>query len=312
MDFDIIDEVKPRFQLQSGPLASDVDEKELNRVLIGVCSSVGVLFLALSWFQTGLFQFLCFWLALSLVVGPFAPVALTGGSCRVGTGELLPDLEPVEEVSAEPEKRIKGYNRRSDASAGKASSRENLMASPALLSKTDANGTAANSLVAQQPKIGAEKEWTGEEIELLRKQLVKFPRGTLQRWDVVSEVFAGSHSTEDVIKMSKLLGEKKFSDGDSYAKFLAQRKGGEKSIDSPLSQRWEGDLADAKNGVKPDWTETEDMALVAALKTFPKDTLKRWDKVADVVPGRSKAQCFKRFSELRESFRNSKADQGLE
>lgn len=303
MDFDIIDDVKPRFQLQSGPDASDVEEKELNRVLVGVCSSVGVIFLALSWFQTGVIQFLCFWLALSLVVGPFAPVALTGGHCRVGAGELLPDLEPVEEVSAEPEKRSKGYNRRSDANAGKAS----VMPSPALVSKTDANGTANSLTVAQQPKSGAEKEWTGEEIELLRKQLVKFPRGTLQRWDVISEVFAGSHPTEDVIKMSKLLGEKKFTDGDSYAKFLAQRKGGEKIIDSPLSQRWEGE--DQANG---NLTETEDKALVSALKTFPKDTMKRWDKVADAVPGRSKAQCFKRFSELRESFRNSKVDQGLE
>lgn len=306
MDFDIIDDVKPRFQLQSGPLASDSEDKELNRVLIGVCSSVGVLFLALSWFQTGIFQFLCFWLALSLAVGPFAPSALTGGSCRVGAGELLPEPEPVEEVSSEPEKRIEGSNRRFDANAA---SRESLAPYPAPVSKPEVNGIAAST---QQAKTGADKEWTGEEIELLRKQLVKFPRGTLQRWDVVSEVFAGSHSTEDVIKIAKLLGEKKFADGDSYAKFLAQRKGGEKSIESPLSQRWEGDFADATYELKSDWTETEDMALVAGLKTFPKDTVKRWDKVADVVPGRSKAQCFKRFSELRESFRNSKVDQGLE
>ena len=309
MDFDILDEVKPRFQLQSGPVVSDVEEKELDKVLIGVCSSVAVILLALSWFQTGILQFLSLWLALSLVAGPFAPVALTGGICRVGAGELLPDLEPTEQVPAEPEKRTKGYSRRSDATVGRISSRENVMSSPAVVSKNDVNGTA-NSVVAQHSKSGAEKEWTGEEIELLRKQLVKFPRGTLQRWDVVSEVFAGSHSTEDVIKMSKLLGEKKFTDGDSYAKFLAQRKGGDQSIDSPLSQRWEGDQTDASNG---SWTETEDKALVSALKTFSKDTPKRWDKVADAVPGRSKAQCFKRFTELRDSFRNSKiADQGLE
>ncbi|KAG0583647.1 hypothetical protein KC19_3G151700 [Ceratodon purpureus] len=311
MDFDIIDDVKPRFQLQSGPLESDVEEKELNKVLIGVCSSVGVVFLALSWFLTGILQFLSFWLALSLVAGPFAPAALTGGNCRVGAGELLPDPEPVEEVLAEPEKRTKGHNRRSDATSGRVPSKESLMSSPAVVSKDDANGTA-NSVVAQQSKSGAEKEWTGEEIELLRKQLMKFPRGTLQRWDVVAEVFAGSHSTEDVIRMSKLLGEKKFTDGDSYAKFLAQRKGGDKVIDSPLSQRWEGDQGDASNGTKSDWTETEDKSLVSALKTFPKDTPKRWDKVAEAVPGRSKAQCFKRFSELRDSFRSSKVDQALE
>jgi hypothetical protein len=289
MDFDIIDDVKPRFQLQSGPVGGDAEETEKSRVLIGVCSSVGVVFLAASWFTFGLLNFLCLWLALSLFIGPFAPSALTGGNCRVGAGELLPDPEPVDD-SSEPEKRIKGYNRRSEPKPA---------VMPGLVT---ANGTKKSDVEQQQqPKSG---DWTGEEIELLRKQLAKHPRGTLQRWEVVAEVFAGSHSTEDVIKMSKLLGEKKFTDGDSYAKFLAQRKGGEKPIDSPLSQRY-GDENAA-------WTEAEDKELVSALKTFPKDTLKRWDKVADAVPSRSKAQCFKRFSELRESFRNSKADQALE
>lgn len=289
MDFDIIDDVKPRFQLQSGPAGGDVEETEKSRVLIGVCSSVGVVFLAASWFTFGLLNFLCLWVALSLFFGPFAPSALTGGNCRVGAGELLPDPEPVEEVSTE---RVKGYNRRSEPKPAVV---------PGLVT---ANGTTKSAVVEQQqqPKSG---DWTGEEIELLRKQLAKHPRGTLQRWEVVAEVFAGSHSTEDVIKMAKLLGEKKFTDGDSYAKFLAQRKGGEKPIDSPLSQRYEGDENDA-------WTEDEDKALVTALKTFPKDTLKRWDKVSDAVLSRSKAECFKRFSELRESFRNSKADQALE
>lgn len=311
MDFDIIDDVKPRFQLQSGPLDSTVEEKELNIVHIGVCSSAGVLFLALSWFQTGVLQFLSLWLALSLVIGPFAPVSLTGGNCRVGVGELLPEPEPLEESPREPEKRPKGFNKKSDALVGRISSRENLMSSPSLVSTSYANGTAVN-VVPQQLKSGKDKEWTGEDIELLRKQLLKFPRGTLQRWDVISEVFAGSHSTEDVIKTAKLLGEKKFTDGDSYAKFLAQRKGGEKVIDSPLSQRWEGGQADVTNGTTSVWTETEDRVLVSALKTFPKDTLKRWVKIADAVPGRSKAQCFKRFSELRDSFRSSRVDQALE
>lgn len=66
-----------------------------------------------------------------------------------------------------------------------------------------------------------EKAWSGDEIELLKKQLLKHPRGTLQRWEVIAEALGGAHRVESVIKMSKLLGDKKFSDRDSYANFLA-------------------------------------------------------------------------------------------
>ncbi|XP_073386483.1 transcription factor MAMYB [Physcomitrium patens] len=145
MDFDIIDDVKPRFQLQSGPLESEVEEKELNHVLIGVCSSVGVLLLALSWFQMGTLRFLCLWLSLSLFIGPFAPVSLTGGNCRVGEGELIPDLNPLEEVSAGTDKRAKGHKRRLDATVGKVSSMESSMPSTVPAPNDNVNGKPSNA-----------------------------------------------------------------------------------------------------------------------------------------------------------------------
>ncbi|KAG2429463.1 hypothetical protein HYH02_014043 [Chlamydomonas schloesseri] len=59
------------------------------------------------------------------------------------------------------------------------------------------------------------------------------------------------------------------------------------------------------------WTEAQEVALVAALKACPKELgTERWDAVAKLVPGRTKAQCFKRFKELREAFRSSKKAAG--
>lgn len=310
MDFDVGDDVRPRFQFQSGPLGSDTEEREVNKIQVAICAGFGVLLLALAWFQTGLLQFLSLWLALSLVIGPFAPSSVTGGDCRVGGGEPLPEVETLEVAPAEPERRNKG--RKSDANIGRVLSKENLVV-PSQSVLKEANGKSSSGSVFDRSMESTEKEWTGEEIELLRKQLAKVPQGTLQRWQVITESFGGSHGMESVIRMSKLLREKKFSDADSYAKFIAQRKGGEKGIDSPLSQRWESESTpsialDTNAKSKSDWTDAEDKALVSALKVFSKDTAMRWDKVAVAVPGRSKVQCFRRFSELRDTFRTAKMD----
>lgn len=188
-------------------------------------------------------------------------------------------------------------------------------------------------------------EWTSADMDLLKKLMVKHPRGKLRRWEVIAEAFNGSHSVESIVRMSKALGERNKVDVDSYSQFLAKRKGAVKVIASPLSQRWDLDEASMGNNTPPkksvladqvkmegnddilnndipmskgevkrkkDWTETEDKALLNALKTFPKDIPMRWEKVALAVPGRTKSQCLRRFAELRESFRNKKLEKGSE
>lgn len=233
MDFDIVDDIKPRFQLRSEPLnnAEEQSSKDVDKVLIIICMSTAVLLVGLSWFLTGVLQFLTLWLALSLGLGPFAPSAFTGGDCRVGQGELLPEVESVVVTPAETERRPKLGSRRSDASVAKVSSTDNL----------------------QTP---VEVESNGNHLE---------------------------GSSTDVAEKEP------------------QRNG-----------------KDGNSKGKSDWTEAQDKALVLALKTFRKDTPMRWDKIAVAVPGRSKAQCFKRFSELREGFRKARnennpgGDLGLE
>eukprot|EP00878_Enallax_costatus_P036658 GHUV01041191.1.p2 GENE.GHUV01041191.1~~GHUV01041191.1.p2 ORF type:complete len:149 (+),score=93.53 GHUV01041191.1:144-590(+) len=61
-----------------------------------------------------------------------------------------------------------------------------------------------------------------------------------------------------------------------------------------------------------EWSEDQELALVQALKQFGKELPDRWDRIATVVPGKSKAACFKRFKELREVFRAKKSGDGAE
>jgi len=55
----------------------------------------------------------------------------------------------------------------------------------------------------------------------------------------------------------------------------------------------------------------QERALLQAVKEFPKETTQRWDRVAQAVPGRSKAECFRRFSELRDAFKAKKTVEGI-
>eukprot|EP00798_Chlamydomonas_sp_ICE-L_P015528 gene15528-21617_t len=54
------------------------------------------------------------------------------------------------------------------------------------------------------------------------------------------------------------------------------------------------------------WNEEQELALVKAMKQYGKDVEDRWLSVSEVVPGKTKAQCFLRFKELRETFRAEK------
>jgi DnaJ family protein C protein 2 len=59
---------------------------------------------------------------------------------------------------------------------------------------------------------------------------------------------------------------------------------------------------------RPKRAQAQEMALVAALKQCPKELgAERWEAVAKLVPGKSKAACFKRFKELKEAFKSQKA-----
>jgi len=79
----------------------------------------------------------------------------------------------------------------------------------------------------------------------------------------------------------------------------------------PAPERENGNAdADTAASAGPDadgWLEGQVAALVAAMKKFGKAEPDRWSKIATAVPGKTPAQCVKRFKSLRSSVRAKKA-----
>ncbi|XP_047163853.1 transcription factor MAMYB [Vigna umbellata] len=295
------EDARPRFVFQSGAVASTEpphpDHKPTKPFLF-VTISLSSLFLALSLFflESEPFKSLLFWLALSLLIGPFAPPSLTGGDVRVGLGEVVnfPDPEPETDDDARKPPQRRSRQRRP----------EEVAAIGPVVSVSTAEKRGGGGGVEKVSTVVEEKDWNEEDVEVLKKQLVKNPVGKPGRWEAIAAAFGGRHGVESVIKTAKELGEKKVDDSDSYALFLKNRKALDKRV---VEENGGEDSVTVDKVVENGWSSGEDIALLNALKVFPKDVSMRWEKVAAAVPGRSKAACMRRFTELKKGFRNAKA-----
>ena len=202
---------------------------------------------------------------------------------------------------------------------------------------TTANATASLSGSLQKK----ERPWSKDEIELLRKGMQKYPKGTSRRWEVISEYIGTERSVEEILKATKTILLQKPDSAKAFDSFLEKRKPAQ-SIASPLSTREELEGVSSKkpednvaingnldmssvgqnvnnqtpsnpsaNGVsssseQDDWSAVQERALVQALKTFPKETNQRWERVAAAVPGKTVNQCKKKFTSMKENFRSRK------
>lgn len=182
------------------------------------------------------------------------------------------------------------------------------------------------ALSCDVPSANAEP-WSEEELRMLEKALVKFPMGTARRWEQIS-AYLGTRTVEEVVKMVKV----HMSRGDTLLQRdnqglqIAKKRQGNLSIKDAATQRAEV-LTDVQMNLKGEaaarfageatgtteaegdrWTQVQELALVKALKIFGKELgAERWMRVAEAVPGKSKAECLKRFKEIRETFRNNKS-----
>lgn len=163
-----------------------------------------------------------------------------------------------------------------------------------------------------------EKPWTKEEIELLRKGMLKYPKGTSRRWEVISDYIGTQRSVEEILKATKTVLLQKPDSAKAFDSFLEKRKPAP-TIASPLTTREEVEGSITKNPAESEavddvpsssdadiWSDVQEKALIHALKTFPKDTNQRWERVAAAVPGKSVNLCKKKFASLKENFRSKK------
>ncbi|XP_028753313.1 dnaJ homolog subfamily C member 2-like [Neltuma alba] len=211
--------------------------------------------------------------------------------------------------------------------------------------KKDSSASTNGSALLGNANEKKEKPWSKEEIELLRKAMQKYPKGTSRRWEVVSEYIGTGRSVEEILKATKTVLLQKPDSSKSFDAFLEKRKPAP-SIASPLSTREEltGESAPGRpannatlatnnsegshgnitsdspsssgsatvNGSSSSsgqdvWSAVQEKALVQALKAFPKETNQRWERVAAAVPGKTVNQCKKKFAMLKENFRSKKS-----
>lgn len=314
------EDARPRFILQSrsqpspSSVPDNIDNEKPSKLFLSVSLSISTVLLALSivFLEMEPLKSILIWIFLSLFLGPLAPSTLTGGHTRVGYGPIVEFHPGNQEI--EPETKKKHHKTRSLAyNSNNNSKTQEFNTSP--VPATDNSNRTRDSAPKEKKETEAveEKEWTEEDIEMLKKQMVKNPVGKPKRWEVIAEAFNGRHKTESVIKKAKGLGQKKIDDGDSYERFLKNRK----SSDARVTGSNEESTAAAEarnsgenvkeNGSNDGWSGGDDIALLNALKAFPKDAPMRWEKIAAAVPGKTKAACMKRVGELKRGFRNSKA-----
>ncbi|KAK7247548.1 hypothetical protein RIF29_42433 [Crotalaria pallida] len=307
------EDARPRFVFQSGagkgtnPLTEPQPSfNKPSKPLLFFTLSLSSLFFALSLFflHSEPFQSLLFWFSLSLLLGPFAPTSLTAGDIRVGLGPLVDFPDQDSTAAADDDSKKRASNRRSKAQSRR--SDEISSAVGPVVAVTNGGGKGNAVAAAATQVVMEEKEWKDEDVAILKKQLVKNPVGKPRRWEVIAEAFGGRHKAESVIKKAKELGEKKVDDSDSYAEFLKKRKAVDKRVENENENAGsDGEGEDGKG--ESEWSSGEDIALLNALKAFPKEASMRWEKVAAAVPGKSKAACVKRVAELKKGFRTAKA-----
>lgn len=304
-------ESKPRFLFQSKHLPRSDEAlnppssflSSLNKPTLFISLSLSLLIssLAVLYFDSEPLKSLLLWLSVSLLLGPFAPPSLTAGDIRVGVGPPLKEITPSPiEINEKPSRKSTKFSKKAseETDAHPEKSKSNAVdASPVdLTKKKQSSRSDAPPLV----EVKAE-EWAEADDELLKKLMGKNPVGKPGRWEAIAEGFKGKHKVETVIAKAKQHGEKKGSDRDSFDKFLKDRK--------PVDKRCVDDEVEVEEEGRKEgggWTPAEDLALLNALKAFPKDVAMRWEKVASSLPGKTKAACVKRVADLKKDFRSSK------
>jgi len=163
-----------------------------------------------------------------------------------------------------------------------------------------------------------EKAWSGEELQLLIKSVNLFPAGTMKRWEVVAN-YLSQHGPNKVTRPAKdVLNKAKqlqHADAQQLKDHAAADNLTQLGVDKKLA-KLEGMAGSSVNATPTErdvsappttWSAEEQTLLEQALKTFPASVPERWDKIAGVIPDRSKRDCMKRYKELAEMIKAKKA-----
>lgn len=104
---------------------------------------------------------------------------------------------------------------------------------------------AAKAAAEAEAKLEKSAEWTPDEITLLGKALIRFPVGTANRWDAVSNFMGNKRTSKEIIARLKAIKERDLSNKnpetreleDSFSRWQRTKK--DVDVGSEKSERYE-------------------------------------------------------------------------
>lgn len=135
------------------------------------------------------------------------------------------------------------------------------------------------------------KPWTEKQKSDLIKAIAKFPAGSINRWNKVSEM-TGRQASE-CIQMEKLM-KSNFNSAE-FSNLNASILNNPKSTidikDEPTVSENHTEEPNS-NTTNENWSQDQQRSLENALKEFSKDTPNRWDRIAEKVSNKTKVNYF--------------------
>lgn len=224
---------------------------------------------------------------------------------------------PLEPVSATRLSGKKETTQQADSSAESKNS-DNSQGHP------KPNGTSNHSTANGHAVESRKKEdapWTQEELSLLSKGVTKFPGGTRDRWNRLSE-YIGTRTADEVLRKvnesrpskikpgAKIQSVKREPEPNAFTRFQEKKKG--KPVVPPKNTAKPSAMPAASTPSQPpntlSFTPKQQSLFEGALKKFPKGVDGRWKKISAAV-GRTPQHCQERFEELIAFYSAKKAAQ---
>lgn len=141
--------------------------------------------------------------------------------------------------------------------------------------------------------------WTDDDLIELTRLTKKYPGGTVDRWEIISEQM--NRNVSEVTFMAYKLKDNVYQKQGETEKLMDEiNKEITKKIKTKSS---EVDAATADKG----WSQEQQKALEAAIQKHPKrGNEDRWSKIANSVPGKTKEECQARYKYLVELVKKQK------
>mmetsp|Transcript_9171 Transcript_9171/g.8245 ORF Transcript_9171/g.8245 Transcript_9171/m.8245 type:complete len:600 (+) Transcript_9171:60-1859(+) len=140
----------------------------------------------------------------------------------------------------------------------------------------------------KQEKLG--KPWNDDELNILINAVGRFPGGTMNRWEKIQKAVGKDTRTVDEI-IAKVKDLQK-------SNRKANKKKNKNKSNSNNSPQKNNDNDDPNH--PSNWSKEQQSALenaLRAVRTLPAQ--EKWDKVAEMVVGKTKKQCVERFKWIR-------------